>query len=229
MALSFDINRSQFALFCQVDLEDKLTLAAALRNADRARFDGDPVFLPSVPDAPPEIPGIILQSRDGNKTLSVSSSRVDATASYDLAAFADIRSLMQTEAEFLVSLAETLSSSDQVNNSINRVGMMVALSANLGDSDLAHVRQQFLRAEFGLGQNRLELGFLDRQQWETLEVNRWFRATAVHEGNGTGSLEIVLDFNTVPQADRIIAEDEIMLFLETLKSRADEEIKVINA
>ncbi len=107
--------------------------------------------------------------------------------------------------------------------------MMVALSANLGDSELAHVRSQFLHVGFGLGQDRLELGFLDRQQWETLEVNRWFRATTMYQGSGTGLLEIVLDFNTVPQADRIITEDEIALFLETIKSRADEEMKVFNA
>ena len=228
MALSFDIHRSQCAMLCEVDLEEKLTLAAALRNSNRSRYDGDPVVFPTVPEAPPEIPGFVLQSRDGTKTLSVSAVRVDVNDDHEARAFSSICALIKEEGEFLKGLAQTLSSSDQVKSGITRVGVVFTLSANLDDAELENIRARFLPSNPGLGENRSELGFLDRLQWQEISVNRWLRLTMARREDRTGSLEVILDFNTVPQVGLIMDDAKIAGFLENLKSQADEEMKVFH-
>jgi hypothetical protein len=44
----------------------------------------------------------------------------------------------------------------------------------------------------------------------------------------TGSLEVILDFNTVPQVDLIMDDDKIAGFLENLRSQAEGEMKVFD-
>ena len=215
-------------MFCEVDLEDKLTLAAALRNSNRSRYDGDPLVLPTFPEAPPEIPGFILQSRDGTKTLSVSAARVDVTADHEARAFSSIGAFFEEEGEFFKGLAKTLSNSDQVKSGITRVGVMLTLSANPDDAELENIRARFLPSNFRLGENRAELGFLDRLHWQEIIVNRWLRLTMAGREDRTGSLEVILDFNTVPQVDLIMDDDKIAGFLENLRSQAEGEMKVFD-
>ena len=228
MALSFQINRSQCAMFCRVDLADKLTLAAALRNSNPKRFDGEPMLLPSLPDAPPEIPGIVLSAKDGSASLSVSSTRVDTTLNHPQGSLWDIRSLVDKESSFFQSLAETLSTADQVQTGISRVGVVLTLNAHVDSDELAQIRNRFLNSHFELGQNRVDLRFLDRQMWEEFQVNRWLRLGMMHEQDGTGSLEVILDYNTIPDEDYNLNGTRIGQFLEVLKSKAGEELEVFD-
>lgn len=228
MALAFWVNRSQCALFCQVDLTDKLTLAASLRNSNRRRFDGEPVLLPIPPDAPPEIPAILLQSKDGNTSLSVSSARVDVTVNHATEVGQSVRELLVQEGELFRSLAETLSSAEQAQGGISRVGVIVTLNTNLDMSELERVRNRFLIQSFVLGQKRSELRFLDRQMWGQFQVNRWLRLGLSREEDGAGLLEVILDCNTIPEVDYNFDGDGVGKFLELLEHKVDEELKVFD-
>ena len=228
MALAFQINRSQCAMFCRVDFADKLTFAAALRNSNPNRFDGEPVLLPSLPDAPPEIPEIVLSSKDGSTSLLVSSTRVDVTVNHAPEAFANYRALLEEDGSLFRSLAEVISKADQVQSAIGRVGIILALNANLNVSEVEQVRNRFLNSDFRLGQNRVELRFLDRQPWDKFQANRWLRIGMSREEDGTGSLDVILDCNTIPEVNYNLDGNGIGQFLEVLKSKVDEELKVFN-
>ena len=229
MAPAFDINRIQYAMFCQVEMGQKLTLAAALQNSNRSRLDGEPVVLPTPPESPPDIPGFILQSRDGSTTIAVSSTRVDVTVEYEPGTFTNVQDLLEAEEGFILTLSETLANLDPVVSGISRVGVILMLSADLTSVELRDVRDRFLPPNLGLGENRFEVGFLDRQCWPASQVNRWLHFTLAQREDGNASLEIVLDFNTVPQVEGTMDHRSVQEFLETLKPSAVQEMKVFYA
>ena len=228
MTLSFEIKRSHLVMFCLVDLNEKLSLAAALQNSNRNRFDGEPMLLPPLPDALPEVPGIVLQSKNGSASLTVSAARVDVAVNHPGGAFRTVRDLLGKEEAFFKRVAETLSSSDQVKNTFSRLGMILTISAQLDDSRLAQVRKRFLNPQLETGCHRIELGFLDRQEWGDFQVNRWLRVATSVQDNRSGSLEVTLDFNTIPQMEYNVDSVGVGQFLEMLKSKADSEMKVFN-
>ena len=214
MVLLMHVRQCQVALFCQVNLEDK--------------FDGEPILIPAIPDSPPEIPGIVLQSKDGTSSLTVSSARVDITTRYEPGAFDNIPTLIESEKDFISTLAESLSRSGQVEGPIRRIGVIVSLAANTDDSTLSSIRARFLSQELQIGQHRTETGFLDRQSWDGFEVNRWLRLTTSRGRDGSGSVEAAFDFNTIPEEDYNICGKAVSSFLEQLKIRADDEMKVFD-
>ena len=118
------IQRVQVALFCRINLEDKLTLAAELRRRNHERFDGEPIMFPPSPGATSGLPAFSLQSKDGNHTLTVSSHRVDAVSQYELASRPVILDAVANEKEFVLDLVATLSESEQVDGDVNRIGVL---------------------------------------------------------------------------------------------------------
>ena len=229
MALSFEIRSSQCVLFCEVDLREKLSLAAALKDSNRSRFDGEPLLLPIPPDAPAELPAVILQSKDSSIALSMSATRVDVTVNHPSGRFTSIPALLEEEATFLRGIADTLLSSGQVQGQISRVGVVLVMSAQADSLELGRVREQFLTPQVELGERRSEFGFLDRQQWENFRVNRWFRLATSRLEDSSGNVEVILDFNTVPQVDYRLDGNGLGQFLELLKSKADAEMEVFDA
>src|SRR3989344_5126864 len=72
------IQSVQIALFlATVDLTDRLLVASKINKKLDNFFNGQPVLLPIPNDAPPEIPRIILKTRDEEFSLQISASRVD--------------------------------------------------------------------------------------------------------------------------------------------------------
>jgi hypothetical protein len=71
--VSSKINQIQLVLFNPgMAISDKIRLANNINNTLGGLFDGDPVVLPLPPDAPPELPRILLSSKDGKKKLQAS-------------------------------------------------------------------------------------------------------------------------------------------------------------
>ena len=228
MALSFEIRSSQCVLFCEVDLEEKLALAAALKDSNRSRFDGEPLLLPIPPDAPSELPAVVLQSKDSSIALTMSATRVDVTVNHPPGRFTNIPALLEGEATFLRGIADALLNSGHAQSQISRVGVVLVLSAQADSFELGRVRGHFLTPQVTVGGRRSEFGFLDRQQWEDFRVNRWLRLATSQQADGSGSVEVILDFNTVPQLDHRLDSSRLGQFLEMLKSKADAEMEIFN-
>ena len=228
MAPRMYIQQSRFALFCRVSLEDKLTLAAELRNRNRGRFDGEPLLLPTPPTSLPDLPGIVLRSKDGNSSLTVSSVRVDIETRYEGSQFESIPALIESDRDFLTGLADTISKSEQVDGNIERFGIMLFLSTNVDNETLGRVRAEFLNSSISLGQHRTEIGFLDRQSWKGFEVNRWIRLMTAQLPGSSGLLEVALDVNTIPEIDYNMSEESLGRFLEELKARVVGEMEVFD-
>jgi hypothetical protein len=224
------IQRVQVALFCRINLEDKLTLAAELRRRNHERFDGEPIMFPPSPGATSGLPAFSLQSKDGNHTLTVSSHRVDAVSQYELASRPVILDAVANEKEFVLDLVATLSESEQVDGDVNRIGVLLSLGADLDDSAVGRIRSVFLAPGVSVGRRRLEIGVVDRLPWQDFEVNRRMRLSMSQRSDTTsGSLELTIDYNTLSGQTHNMDRVWVANFLEQLKARSVEEMEVFNA
>ena len=185
-------------------------------------------MLPSIPNSPPELPGIVLQSKDSKSSLTVSSARIDVTKQYDPGALENIPILIDTESKFYTGLAETISQSAQIEGNVTRVGIIVVLDTAVDNATSVRLREAFLSSNLHLGQHRTELGLLDRQTWEGFEVNRWLRLMTSQQPDESNRLEAVLDFNTIPERDYNFTSDVLSDFLAQLKNKAEEEMRVFD-
>lgn len=102
------------------------------------------------------------------------------------------------------------------------------MSATLGEEMFGKLRQRFVSAEVDLGQYRTEIGLLDRQSWNSFEVNRWVRLMMSKEPSGPELLEVVLDFNTIPELEYDLDAELLTNFLEQLGPRATNEMRVFD-
>ena len=222
--------RVQVALFCQINLEDKLTLAAELRRKNQERFDGEPIMFPTTPNADPGVAAFSLQSKDGNRTLTVSSRRVDVASHYEPESSPVILDAIENERDFILDLVTTLSESEQVDGNVNRIGVLLAVIADIDDSDVDGIRSVFLAPGVTLGRRRFDVVFLDRMPWENFDVNRRMRLAMSQQSNTKdASLELTMDYSTMPGQTHHVDGPWVATFLDQLKVMSAKEMEVLNA
>ena len=118
-----------------------------------------------------------------------------------------------------------------MDNSPYRIGVIFSLISVVDPSFIDSVKSSFMRDDLTLGSRNFELGFLDRQSWEGVEVNRWFRIkTGFQRGNESQHVvEVTLDFNSLGENKYVFDADLVGKFLHELENRADEELKRVDA
>ena len=76
--MNIRLDHIQLVLFSPgVVVVNKLKTASALNDVLSGVLDGDPAIIPLPDDAPPEIPRIILKSKDEQYNLKTANSRID--------------------------------------------------------------------------------------------------------------------------------------------------------
>ena len=224
------IQRVQVALFCRINLEDKLTLAAELRRRNQDRFDGEPIMFPQTPNDPPGLTAFSLQSKNGNRTLTVSSRRVDVTTQYEPESLPVILDAVENEKDFILDLVTSLSESEQVEGDVNRIGVLLSCIADIDDSVVGGIRSVFLAPGVTLGRRRFEVVFLDRMPWQDFEVNRRMRVAMSQQSNTTtASLELTIDYSTLPGQTHNVNRLWAATFLDQLKAKSVEDMEILNA
>ena len=161
------VRRIQVALFCRINLQRKLGLADELSRRYSERFDGEPIIVPAVPNAPVGLPAFALHSTDGNRTLTVRSGRVDVGVQHDLESSLGIVDAVDGEADFVLDLVETLSEVDEVDDSVHRIGVLLSLVGEVDESAVDAVRRKFLAPGVNVGRRRFQVGFMDRLPWDS--------------------------------------------------------------
>ena len=221
------VRKVQVALFCRINLNDKLTFAAELRRRNQEWFDGEPVMFPNVASGRA---AFSLHSRDGNRTLTASSRRVDVTAQYPAEPSPVITDAVDNETGLIRDLVATLQDMEQVEGNIDRMGILLSLGTDVDDSAVDEVRNIFLAPRVGLGQRRSEVMFLDTVTWEGFEVNRrMMLAVSPRFGATPPSLELTTVYSAAPGGTDGITRPWVDSFLDQLKAKCAEELEVLNA
>lgn len=191
--MDFLIRSFQAALFGHIDIRDPLEVGHQLRSKTGNLFDGEPLVLPLPSDAPLEIPRIILKSKDDVHSCNVSAERLDLfyRAKQPTRKWIDLREEYFSRLSLISqTLVETL------GVHVERLGSIAQFDVPVGQGASSIIRKAYLKDGILPGQHEIQLGVLDRQSWETIEINRWIRLRG-HEEEST--LHIIVDINTIPE------------------------------
>lgn len=181
------------------ELRPKRILKQALRDWDDA-YDAEPISLPIPPDAPGEIPSVILASRDGSLQLQAARERINLLWQRQSEADVDLRKTYATFAERLAAIIM------ESNIPAGRLAAIVTRVASNPDPG-RNLARQFCRDEW-LKQplNRPE-GFelhahkvFSLHPELELSVNSWIRIkTARNPGEGFRYIVVEQDINTLAE------------------------------
>jgi len=190
-----------------------------------ARFDGDVQSLPLPDKVPPEVPRVVLTSKDKSLRLEGALSRINIT-------WLLVNNVQARLANQAVELADVLlrylrSTQERVSRMgfvVNRVGHTPQPAADL----IAHFCNDAIR-ERGLQQSRnFEVHNHDvvvlNVQGTTVPMNRWIRfRTARVAANGMPVIGVEQDFNTIQEgSDKLRFTPElIQTFFNSVPQDAD--------
>jgi hypothetical protein len=192
----------QCAFFTRLDLSDKLHIGSVLRAELQDVLDGEPLVLPAFPDAPPQIPQLILRSKDQSHECTVSSARVDfrhAGQAGDSAAQAGVEHHLEIAKRLHLAICQKLLAR------VTRVGVATQFEARLSEQASLFIRDRFLKAEAPPGSREVQLAVLERQTWSDIDVNRWISVKSEHPSDNPAAayvLRVGSDINSVPEIDR---------------------------
>lgn len=170
------------------------------------------MVLPLPSDAPSEIPRIVLKSKDEHYSCNVSGVRVDFfyREKEPSQKWTDLRDEYHRH---LLAISQTVV--ETLRTSITRLGSIVEFYVPIGVSPSVAMRQAYLKEGVLPGEREIQLGALDRQYWETKEINRWVRVTGK---DGESAVRVVVDINTIPEKKYDFDVDGIESFYRHVSS-----------
>lgn len=195
------LRSAQCAFFTRLDLADKLRVGSVLRGALQGILDGEPLVLPSFPDAPAEVPQVILRSKDQSRECTVSSARVDFHYRAP-----DPQGVTQDHIERHLENAKRLHSAicQDLGGRVIRVGLLTQFELRLDEEAALFIRDRFLKPEAPPGKRGVQLSTLGRETWNDIEVNTWVRVRGEHARDDPAAayvLRVASDINSVPEQE----------------------------
>jgi len=219
------LKSAQVTFFTRVDLTEKLSVATKLRTA-LTLFDGEPLVLPAFPDAPPEIPQIVLRNKATTFQCVVTPVRIDL-AYVRQPEDQPVPSSPQNSLQTVLDPAPILLSAihNELSSRVTRLGLVTQFEVQLSEDANDFVRGHFLCTGAPPGDRALELSFLDRIQFASLTLNRWIRVKT--NPNQPTSLALVVDLNTLAEEELDLAEEQADQILHLAVDFLHDELPVI--
>jgi len=227
MSYTFQLQQLQTALFTPgVNLTKPLDIAQGLISATEPLFDGQPIILPIPPDAPPEIPRIIVKNSNGSYACNVSQNRVDFIFT-EKGIFRPIRGESDQFLNYLLSIVDFLKSDLKI--SINRIGIITMLLLPLRESSSRFIAQKFLKEQLFSDTYEIQFGILKRSQLTGYDVNCWFRLNTLRNVNDPSNDRMMLvtyDINTQPEVSYDLNKDQVGIFFNFTIKYTEEDLKI---
>ena len=206
------LKSAQVTFFTRLDLTDKLAVATKLQTALAPLLDGEPLVMPAFPDAPPEIPQIVLRDAVATHQCLVTPARVDlayvpsTSDNAEIPSHHSIQTILEPAARLLSLIRTDLSSR------VTRLGLVTQFQLQLDENAIDFARRHFLAPDAPTGRRALELSFLDRIQLASLTVNRWIRIKT--HPNQVSLLALVADLNTLAEEELDLTEAQTAEFFD---------------
>ena len=162
-------------LFGNYDLTSKIDIANTIYTESKKVFDGDPVFFPIPVDAPPEIPRIILTSKDQHYRCNVAATRLELLYSQRDHPGKELDDLKEEYLTILQDIAELVRG--KLNVKVNRLGFILT-AITFTEDPVELIKKHFIRDNTLMNPNQLELHVLRKLPWDDIEVNNWCRLSS---------------------------------------------------
>lgn len=214
----------QVALFSNsISFNNKIEYASKLIAASDNIFDGDPAILPIPEGAPPEIPRIVVKSKDGKFICNTSINRVDLFFNPKKSEEADLGELKSV---YLPSLRKVINFLNETYKfKIYRMGIVANFLSEIKESANAYIAKKYLK-ETNLISNTFEIQLHSLNKIALLNnkynANRWLRIKSFRDKNNIDNdkfLVATIDINTLPDASYDIdIESVTMIFNDVIKN-----------
>ena len=171
------VQSSQFAYFLSsIDLSDRLKIAENIRATTKSVLDGQPTILPIPDDAPPEIPRIMLSSKDKRFICNVALNRFDfihKTTNQDTGMETmEFDDFLLKEIVLLNKLLFT-----ELDVKSHRLGLIITYHSHLEQEGLAYLKSRY----FGNPKDKaveLQAHRLTQESIAEMNSNNWIRLVA---------------------------------------------------
>jgi hypothetical protein len=202
------------ALFAPYDLTNKIAVANTMNERVKHVFDGEPLLLPIPADAPPDIPRIILTSKDQRYRCNITTNQLILIYTEQGKLDKEINDLREEYLALLCQIAEVVKG--EWKTDVFRLGFVVRLLAFPSDP-VELIKNTFIREGALKTPRQLEVHVLDRMAWDKLEINRWCRLSSAEIAGATGeskALSVLFDVNTIPEKRYDFSADSIIAFYD---------------
>lgn len=206
----------QSALFIRdIDLQNPLLIAQGINSAAGNAFNGAPAILPLQKNTPPNVPLIILKSKNDKLICNVSHERVDYRFVFHNDPLTDIQVIWDGYLNVLKQITEYFCIKNPVF--IWRCGFVCQFFGKLSVSANKHIAEKYLRE--GVAENTwdVNVNILHRFKLENRYVNRWLKIRPIRnrQNQADDSAMIVeVDFNTLQEDQKRMEQYEIDAFFE---------------
>lgn len=227
MSYNFKLQSLQTALFTPgVDLSRPLEVAQGLISATGNLFDGQPIILPIPPDAPPEVPRIIVKNANNSYACNVSQNRIDFNFT-EKGTHGTLKDKSDKYLNYLLSIVEMLKSNLKI--SITRIGTIATLLLSLQESSNKFIVEKFLKEHLFDGSYDVQFSILKKLQLTGYEVNCWFRLNTlrkVEDPTNDKAVLVTLDVNTQSEIPCDFNKDQIGIFFNSAIKYIEESIGI---
>ena len=214
-------------LFAPYDLTNKIAAANSMNEKVKHVFDGEPILFPIPTDAPPEIPRIILTSRDQKYRCNFALDRLNLLYTEQGKPNKELNDLREQYLALLRRIAEVVKGEWKAD--VFRLGFVVRSLAFPSDP-VGLIKNTFIREGALKTPRQLEVHVLDRMTWDKLEINRWYRLSSAEIAGATGeskALSVLFDFNTIPEKRYDFGADSIIAFYDRASAYVSESLKTL--
>ena len=208
----------QSAFFLKkIDLQNPLQIAQGINSASGSLFNGPPAVLPLQENTPPNLPLIILKTKDDKITCNVSRERVDYRYSIQKDPPADIQAIWESYYDTLRQIIEYLCMKMKEPTQIWRLGFVAQFFAKLANSANKHIISRYIQPGIVEDSWDINVNFLNRFKMETREVNRWLKLRPIRNRNNQdddSAMIVEIDINTLQEKQQDLSQYEIDAFYE---------------
>lgn len=198
-----------------LDFSDPLSMAQVIRHATGGLFDGQPGVFPVPPNAPEDVPRIVLKDKPERYQCKLSPGRVDLSFSGGKGKAGAIGLIWDGYCGILRQLAEYLKKRNPTR--VWRLGLVMHLFRLLEGSANAHIRDKYLKDGRFEEPYEIHLGVLNKERMSRFIINRWFRLRPMRKKDDPQEdrgLVVEVDINTLAEENNDFTEEDITHFFE---------------
>lgn len=199
--LSPKIKSIQAAIFSPINLSDKLKVAQYIREGLNGILDGEPLIVPIPEDAPPEIPRIILKSKDGIYNCNVSTERIDLIFNEKSEPKLSLANAKKQILPLFRKLTE-IAVDQKIANEINRLGLVFNFFIKLPKSGTKFLVETFLKQIPSGPPYETRIYFLYHDKIKNYEINKWIKISPLRKVKNKSddtALSFIIDINTLSE------------------------------
>lgn len=224
--MEFFVQRILTVLFGSLDLTNKLAVANSLITRAQGMLDGEPAVLPVPADAPPEVPRILLSSKDGAYRCNVGIDHVELMYVERGKPASSVYQLRDAYLALLRNIAEGVRT--EICTKVTRIGCVMEMVSFPAEDTVQLLMTKFMQEKAFGSPLELQLHVLHKMVWDSLQVNRWLRLLSLRRqesGKEIPILAATIDMNTPGEMQYDLGADAIVAFCSRACTHVTEELR----